>query len=199
MAKSPTPNVRQPPCRATLSALAAGGACRLHGFEQRRTNDPEAEDQADQADAMEGSEHQPLNRKGQNDGQQQQPPQRLGGSAFVSFAAPPNGVHSHCQKNHQGNHGHQEHHREYRMAPRIFCRAQAPRTPAARAFPTAPVPRRPPRFTLLTSRKNSRDKQLESAGVRKVSGARQAYRVSEPPMVSTRNARMYRPRVGSLA
>src|SRR5580692_8694563 len=53
-------------------------------------------------------------------------------------------------------------------------------------------------MTLLTSRKNSRENTSNPPGAYSF-GARQAYSVSEPPMVSTRNARIYRPRVGSLA
>src|SRR5271165_1211683 len=54
------------------------------------------------------------------------------------------------------------------------------------------------RITLLTSRKNSRENSSKPPGTYSF-GARHAYKVSEPPIVSTRKARMYRPRVGSLA
>src|ERR1700691_4883064 len=54
------------------------------------------------------------------------------------------------------------------------------------------------RITLLTSRKNSRENTSKPPGTYNF-GARQAYRVSEPPIVITRNARMYKPRIGSVA
>src|SRR5580700_1166090 len=54
------------------------------------------------------------------------------------------------------------------------------------------------RITLFTSKKNSRENSWNPPGAYSF-GARHAYRLSEPPMVITRNARIYSPRVGSLA